>query len=232
MLKYRWEYIQTLLWNRTSLSSVKMLQGSKGNYTYTWKLNPSHRKNSLGCQSNPNLCALMCCCPLFDCLFILTRCSGEEASRLREARSKRRKELKTSISLRFLFSALWICNGCNSMHSIEQSLVFHRERKEGKGRWVAARGIQCEETNGGEEQIEECFQNRSIHNCFLCFNPIQTPGLDFYANKMKKWDLQQVSLQFSWIRAFYMAKYRHLYITALCDCWAFHFRTWSNNMLV
>lgn len=50
-----------------------------------------------------------------------------------------------------------------------------------------------------EERSREinAFKTEAYITVVLCFNPIQTPGLDFYANKMKKGDLLQVSLQFS-----------------------------------
>lgn len=54
---------------------------------------------------------------------------------------------------------------------------------------VAERGrqeVRKQETNGGEELRDKCFENWSIQNCFY---PIQT--LDFYANtdinKTKMW---------------------------------------------
>lgn len=72
------------------------------------------------------------CCPTFVCLLLLTRYSSKRGCKRQELIGEGAENRHLSL---LLFSALWISHGCNSVHSIEPSLVLHREGGGEKKRW-------------------------------------------------------------------------------------------------
>lgn len=114
------------------------------------------QEKSPGCQSNPNpFPPPTMCCPTFVCLLLLTRYSSKRGCKRQELIGEGAENRHLSL---LLFSALWISHGCNSVHSIEPSLVLHREgggkKKEVReGWWGIAESETGWEDNG--KQMEE-----------------------------------------------------------------------------
>lgn len=112
-------------------------EGSDSQKAFQVQLDIEHayltQEKSPGCQSNPNpFPPLTMCCPTFVCLLLLTRYSSKRGCKRQELIGEGAENRHLSL---LLFSALWISHGCNSVHSIEPSLVLHREGGGKKKRW-------------------------------------------------------------------------------------------------